>query len=154
MEFLILFYFLLSYGPTQIENGNIQQIEQTKQVDVRYERLDVFFESFNSPFRKYSSSFVEVADKYGLDYRLLASVSCVESSCGKNYKNNAFGWDSDRVDFGPDVDDLDAIANKITTLSYYKEYKRSGRLQTSQIENAIINSASSLKKSLIKETPC
>lgn len=129
MEFLLLFYILLNHGPAKtIENGNIQQIKQEKQIDIRIKRLELFFESFNSPLRKYAGEFVEVADKEGLDYRLLPIVACVESSCGKNYKLNAFGWASDRVDFGTDIDDISGIAAKISTLSYYKEYKRSGKL--------------------------
>lgn len=129
MEFLILFYIFLNHGSAiQIENGNIQQTKQEKQIDIRVKKLELFFESFDSPFRKYSSEFVKVADEKGLDYRLLPVVACVESSCGKNYKLNAFGWASDRIDFGSDVDDIGGLADKIAKLSYYKEYKRSGRL--------------------------
>ena len=54
-----------------------------------------FFESFNSPLKEHAESFVDTADKYGLDYRLLPAISCMESSCGKFLipeTHNPFGW--------------------------------------------------------------
>ena len=43
---------------------------------------------------KYAEEFVKAADKYGIDYRIVASISVIESSAGlhcfKPY--NAWGW--------------------------------------------------------------
>ena len=67
---------------------------ESKKID-RAASLRTFFKSLNSPLEPYSEHFVEVADKYGLDYRLLPAISCNESSCGKYYipsSNNVFGW--------------------------------------------------------------
>jgi hypothetical protein len=61
----------------------------------RVESLREFFKSFESPLEDHAKIFVQVADKYGLDYRLLPSIACLESSCGKFYipeSNNPFGW--------------------------------------------------------------
>lgn len=61
----------------------------------RVESLRAFFKSFDGPLEAYAETFVQVADKYGLDYRLLPSIACLESSCGKFYipdSNNPFGW--------------------------------------------------------------
>lgn len=61
----------------------------------RIESLRAFFKSFDGPLEPYSEVFVQVADKYDLDYRLLPSIACLESSCGKFYipdSNNPFGW--------------------------------------------------------------
>ncbi len=57
--------------------------------------LRAFFKKYNSTLEPYSAHFVTTADKYGLDYRLLPAISCVESTCGKFYipsSNNPFGW--------------------------------------------------------------
>lgn len=61
----------------------------------RTEILYKFFKKRNSPMAENSKKFVEVADKYGLDYRLLPAISCLESSCGIRmpYESyNAWGW--------------------------------------------------------------
>ena len=54
-----------------------------------------FFESFGSPLKSNAKTFVDVADKYGIDYRYLPAIACMESSCGKNLipgTYNPFGW--------------------------------------------------------------
>jgi hypothetical protein len=63
--------------------------------DNRVKSLELFFSKFNSPLKPHSDTFVEVADKYGLDYRLLPAIACMESTCGKYLipgTYNPFGW--------------------------------------------------------------
>ncbi len=67
---------------------------ETKTVD-RTLVLERFFEKYKSPLKEHADTFVEVADKYGMDYRLLPALSCQESSCGKKLipgTYNPFGW--------------------------------------------------------------
>ena len=67
---------------------------ESKKVD-REEVLESFFDKYNSPLKGNSKTFVEVADKYDIDFRILPAISCIESSCGKNLpyqSNNPFGW--------------------------------------------------------------
>jgi hypothetical protein len=61
----------------------------------RVESLEKFFDKYKSPLKEHSNTFVEVADKYQIDYRLLPSISCMESTCGKfliEGSYNPFGW--------------------------------------------------------------
>jgi len=61
----------------------------------RVETLESFFDKYNSPLKGTAPKFIEVADKYNLDYTLLPSISCMESTCGKNLiegSYNPFGW--------------------------------------------------------------
>lgn len=54
-----------------------------------------FFKTYNSPLVNYSDKFVSVADKYGLDYKLLPAISMQESNGGKflpDNSNNPFGY--------------------------------------------------------------
>lgn len=54
-----------------------------------------FLDNYNSPLKNYALNFVEDADKYKLDYRLLAAISGVESTFGQQlpYNSyNAWGW--------------------------------------------------------------
>ena len=65
-----------------------------KQVD-RVVVLEKFFEKYNSPLKDSAETFVNTADKYGIDYALLPSISCQESTCGKfliQDSYNPFGW--------------------------------------------------------------
>ncbi|MBV8820305.1 MAG: glucosaminidase domain-containing protein [Acidobacteriaceae bacterium] len=68
--------------------------------DPRTIRLRHFFEAHGCPLRRFAEDFIEEADRNMLDWRLLPSISFVESSGGKYQKNNnVFGWDSCRVGF-------------------------------------------------------
>ena len=65
-----------------------------KAVD-RAEVLEKFLEKYNSPMVENVDTFVEVADTYGMDYRLLPAISCMESTCGRHLIEgtyNPFGW--------------------------------------------------------------
>jgi len=57
--------------------------------------LKEFLEKYNSPLVPFADDFVEIADKYELDWRLVAAISGVESTFGKNIpanSYNAWGW--------------------------------------------------------------
>lgn len=61
--------------------------------DPRTKRLLEFFAKRKCPIRNLAKDFVEAADKNDLDWRLLPSISIIESSGGKAYKNNnVLGW--------------------------------------------------------------
>ncbi|NMB91650.1 glucosaminidase domain-containing protein [candidate division WWE3 bacterium] len=70
-----------------------RQIERSRKD--RIEALEKFFDEFKSPLKANAETFVDVADKYSLDYKLLPAISCMESSCGKKLiegSYNPFGW--------------------------------------------------------------
>jgi hypothetical protein len=61
----------------------------------RVKTLEKFFDKYKSPLKAEAKTFVEIADKYELDYRLLPSIACLESTCGKfipESSYNAWGW--------------------------------------------------------------
>lgn len=63
--------------------------------DYRVENLRKFLEKYNSPLATYAEEFVTYADLNGLDYRLVPSISGVESTFGKYIPHNsynAYGW--------------------------------------------------------------
>ncbi len=78
------------------ENQNIKLVHsiESKKID-RAKALELFFIKRKSPLVPHAQKFVETADKYSLDYRLLVAISCIESSCGKfmpQNSYNAWGW--------------------------------------------------------------
>jgi hypothetical protein len=63
--------------------------------DPRLLKIRKFFNERNAPASILAEDFLLAADLHGLDWRLLPSIAFLESSGGKNYKNNnILGWDS------------------------------------------------------------
>jgi hypothetical protein len=59
------------------------------------EAIDSYFKERSMPLAGTGMTFVLVAEKYGLDYRLLPAIGVRESSGGKaSCGHNAFGWGS------------------------------------------------------------
>lgn len=64
-------------------------------IDPRVIALNKFLKDYHSPMANSAETFVKEADKYGLDWRLLAAISGVESAFGNitpGGTNNAWGW--------------------------------------------------------------
>lgn len=64
-------------------------------VDPRVIAMNKFLTDYHSPMANNAETFVREADKYGLDWRLIASISGVESAFGNLVPagtNNGWGW--------------------------------------------------------------
>ncbi len=64
-------------------------------IDARAKIIENFFKGYSAPLAEFSQKFVEVADKYQLDYRLLPSIAMQESNGGKKVitdSKNPFGY--------------------------------------------------------------
>lgn len=60
----------------------------------KIENIKTYLERRNSPLATYAKEIVEASDRYGIDYRLVAAISIIESSGGKHTFRtyNAWGW--------------------------------------------------------------
>jgi hypothetical protein len=68
--------------------------------DPRLSRLQKYFGDRACPLRDAAKDFLVAADQNKLDWRLLPSISIIESSGGKDYRNNnVFGWGSSKEKF-------------------------------------------------------
>jgi len=82
--------------------GSLETAPVTKEVvraddlrEKRAEAIDTFFKERGMPLEGTGMTFVLVAEKYGLDWRLLPSIAVRESSGGKAAcEYNVFGWGS------------------------------------------------------------
>jgi len=66
--------------------------------DARTIAMFNFLIDYNSPMYPNAATFIEEADKYGLDWRLVASISGVESAFGRLIAPNSYngwGWKGD-----------------------------------------------------------
>ena len=73
-----------------------EQLDKLNEDKLKAQKIELFFRvnRNNAPLADYAEKFVEVANKYGLDYRLLPAIATVESGGGKsNFRSyNAWGW--------------------------------------------------------------
>lgn len=63
--------------------------------DTRAKQLRMFLESHDSPLATEAETFVAEADKYNLDWKLVAAIAGVESTFGKHIPTgsyNGWGW--------------------------------------------------------------
>lgn len=95
--------------------------QQTRAFDARLERLRAFFGKSNCPAKDYSGVFLEAADRYELDWRLLPSISYVESTGGKAAKNNnLFGWKSGRAGFASAAQSIHEVGRRLGRSHLYR----------------------------------
>jgi len=88
-----------SYGQEldNVISSSAQLKDETSELDNRNQILKEYLGQFNSPLADYAQEFVEAADAYDLDWRLLPAITGVESTYGKFIpKNsyNAYGWNN------------------------------------------------------------
>jgi hypothetical protein len=89
--------------------------------DGRCRALKTFFARQGSPLQAMASVFIEKADRYGLDWRLLPGIAMVESSGGKHYRrNNIFGWNSGRTGFRTVAAGIDFVASRFVLSPIYR----------------------------------
>lgn len=67
-----------------------QQDVEINKVDARSILIADFFRGYKSPLADSAQAFVDTADKYGLDFRLLPSIAMQESNGAKIMPNNSF----------------------------------------------------------------
>jgi hypothetical protein len=89
--------------------------------DQRLETLRNFFEQSGCPARDYAHVFLEASDAYNLDWRLLPSLSYVESTGGKAAPgNNLFGWDNGRARFPTPAAGIHEVGYQLSHASMYR----------------------------------
>jgi hypothetical protein len=99
--------------------------------DARLAFLRAFFERSNCPAATLSPIFLEAADMYALDWRLLPSLSFVETTGGKAARNNnIFGWDSGRAAFSSAAAGIRSVAAFLAQSALYRNKDVDGILKT------------------------
>jgi len=97
----------------------------------RLARLVEFFDALGSPVGELAPEFLAAADRHALDWRLLPSISVIESGGGKNFsKNNIFGWGSARRGFASIRGSIDWVASRLARSKLYKGKDLDGILAT------------------------
>ena len=89
--------------------------------DPRLLRIKQYFLERDCPAYAYAADFVVAADQHNLDWRLLPSLSMVESSGGKaTQNNNMFGWDNCNVRFQSTREGIYKVAARLGRSTLYR----------------------------------
>lgn len=114
-----------------------ERVESSVQVDEEDGRIKVlseFFLKHKSPLAPYASLIVEMADKYGLDYRLIPSIAMTESNLCKKIPADSFNCWGFGI-YGGHVRRFSGFdeAIKVVSKSLAKEYKDKGYQEPEEI---------------------
>jgi hypothetical protein len=96
-------------------------VPERRRSDARLERLKAFFGKLDCPAKAYSGDFIATAERYDLDWRLLPSISYLESTGGKAAKNNnLFGWNSGRTGFASASAGIHEVGRRLAISRLYR----------------------------------
>jgi hypothetical protein len=99
--------------------------------DPRLQQLREFFARRDCPLQEVAADFLIAADRNDLDWRLLPSISIIESSGGKDYRNNnVLGWDSCRETFSSVRAGIHFVAAQLANSKRYKDKNLDDKLST------------------------
>jgi len=99
--------------------------------DPRSHTLRDFFHRWDCPAERYSNTFIEAADVYALDWRLLPSISFVESAGGKAApNNNMFGWNSGKTQFETPAAGIHTVGYRLSHSDLYRSKSLDSMLLT------------------------
>ena len=111
-----------AYQEAQTSSAKLSlNVENSPSSDIRVRALRKVFEKYNSPLVDEASSYVALADKNGVDWKLLPAISGLESSFGKRLmpnSYNAYGWGGGYIYFDSWEQGIDTIT-KALSQKYY-----------------------------------
>lgn len=119
-----------AYEQASGSSAALNSVILQKPEDNRTMVLEKFLQTYDSPLAPFARDFVESADRYNLDWRLVASIAGIESTFGKHIpynSKNAWGWGV----YGDNVIRFNSWSEGIETISkglrvrYLKERQES-----------------------------
>jgi hypothetical protein len=120
-------FFIKSRGSAYANTSVVSQsaVLKTKnsqtEIDFRIDTLANFFQKYNSPLVPYASTFIQYADEYQIDYRLVPSIAGVESTFGKRIpygSYNAYGWANGKYYFESWEDSIMTVSKTLREKYY------------------------------------
>jgi hypothetical protein len=101
-----------------------QTVKQDAKPDARIDALKSFFKTNKCPQLNYDliNDYLTAADQNHLDFRILPSISVIESGCGKQYPtatHNLWGWDSARSGFSSFREGISFVSERLAHGQHY-----------------------------------
>ena len=122
--------------------------------DARILRLKRFMSHLHCPATSLAQDFVDAADDNQLDWRLLPSISVIESGGGKAARNNnIFGWDNGDQAFPTVRSSIHEIAYKLGRSRLYRNRDSVGKLRIYNPNAGYIESVVSVMNRISPDEP-
>lgn len=122
---VLLALFLLFINPNQAlgdydvaENSSSTVDTNINHFDYKEVRLKSYLSTYNSPLSNHADDFVDSSTKYDLDWRLVTSITGVESTFAKHMPSNsynAYGWANGKYSFESWEDSIDHVSETLRT---------------------------------------
>ncbi len=110
-------------------NPNTDVTKENKKFDLRETILRKFLKANHCPVEQYTEVLLSEADTNGLDWRLLPSISLVESGGGRTAKgNNLFGWANGKKAFTSVTAGIHLVASALAHGRSYSGKDLTGKL--------------------------
>ncbi|MEQ1949235.1 MAG: hypothetical protein ABL995_18725 [Bryobacteraceae bacterium] len=101
--------------------AELEAIPYIPALDPRYARIEKFFRRYRCPAPQFIDEYLHLADKNGLDYRLLPAISIRETQCGVHEKgNNRLGYHPSTVSFPSVFAGIEFMAKRLGRHPYYR----------------------------------
>ena len=119
---LVMVAGMISATPAVAPHHSAKQPAGTVRRDPRLASLQRFFDKTECPAAQLANVFLEAADDYDLDWRLLPSLSWIETTGGKQARrNNMFGWDSGRAEFSSLSAGIHQVGYRLAKSGLYRD---------------------------------
>ena len=140
LPFILIAYLNWNYAKPEPkpEPMVIQTEVQYENEDQRVATLQAYLAKKGSPMAENAKDFIEAANTYGLDWKLLPSISGAESGFGKHVPScasyNGFGWISTASPCGywrfeSYSEAIHGVAKGIGTKSAYSQYRETRSIE-------------------------
>lgn len=100
-------------GDSAVLENKVLGIEMA---DSRINQLEEFLDFYNSPLTSYAGNFIETADKFAIDWRLVPAIAGVESTFGKFIpfnSYNAYGWNNGNYQFSSWEESIEIVSQTL-----------------------------------------
>lgn len=91
--------------------------DQIQKDSIRIAKIESYYGRYNLPLGKEAKYFIEAANEYDIDWRLVAAIGFIESTGGKHAcstaKFSAFGWGSCKINFNSYAESIDVISKNL-----------------------------------------
>ena len=122
--------FLGSPPGTAVSGENGQHQLYLVNEDPRQAQLARFFGERQCPAKAHVPDFLRAADEHGLDWRLLPTLSYIESGGGRAYRNNnIFGWQNGEKRFPSVRAGIHVVAERLANSEFYRDKDLDGLLR-------------------------
>jgi hypothetical protein len=115
--------------------------------DPRLHAIRSFFEQRGCPAVHFAETFLQAADDYALDWRLLPSLSFVESTGGKAARNNnLFGWDNGKARFDTPSAGIHTVGFLLASSDLYRDKQLDELLATYNPNSGYVQKVKSIMR--------